>query len=55
MAGRFSDEPCVGARRIDVEPTRGFDKITGRERIGRDVEREKRPEALVKRFDRSPG
>ena len=25
----YSDEPCLGAQRINVEPTRGLDKSSG--------------------------
>ena len=41
-AGKFvySDSPCLGAEKIDVEPTRGFNKDTGKELIGADVRRE---------------
>ena len=33
----YSDAPCVGAKKIDAEPTKGANKITGKERIGKDV------------------
>ncbi len=36
----YSDDPCPGAQRIDIEPTRGFSNSTGRERVGTDVARE---------------
>ena len=36
----YSDDPCPGAQRIDIEPTRGFSKSTGHERVGADVARE---------------
>lgn len=36
----YSDDPCLGAQRIDIEPTRGFSKSTGRESVGADVARE---------------
>jgi hypothetical protein len=36
----YSDEPCVGAKRVDVEPTRGLNRSTGREVVGKDVARE---------------
>ena len=35
----YSDEPCVGAKRVDVEPTKGLNRSTGREVIGKDVAR----------------
>lgn len=40
----YSDAPCLGAQKIDVEPTRGLNKSTGRERAGADVQRERRRE-----------
>lgn len=43
----YSDEPCAGAQRIDVEPTRGLNKSSGTERVGADVQREHRREALA--------
>jgi hypothetical protein len=48
IAGRitYSDEPCEGARKVDVQPTRGLNKSTGRELVGPDVAREQRREAL---------
>lgn len=36
----FSDAPCLGAQRIEVEPTRGVSKLSGKERIGADVQHE---------------
>jgi hypothetical protein len=43
----YSDEPCLGAKRIDVEPTRGLDQASGKRRIGSDVLREKNREAFA--------
>ncbi|MBP8132938.1 MAG: hypothetical protein KAY13_01605 [Zoogloea sp.] len=43
----YSDSPCVGARKIDVEPTRGVSKLSGRERVGRDVQHEQFREQLA--------
>ena len=43
----YSDEPCLGAQRIDVEPTRGLNKTTGREVTGQDVLREKQREQFA--------
>jgi hypothetical protein len=39
VAGKvvYSDSPCLGAQKIDVEPTRGLNKSTGRKLIGYDV------------------
>lgn len=36
----YSDSPCVGAQKVDVTPTRGMNKSTGRELTGADVRRE---------------
>ncbi|WP_399696513.1 DUF4124 domain-containing protein [Xenophilus sp.] len=36
----YSDAPCVGAKVIDATPTQGMDKMTGRSRKGREVQRE---------------
>lgn len=36
----YSDTPCLGAKKVDVEPTRGLNRSTGRERMGHDVRRE---------------
>jgi hypothetical protein len=36
----YSDTPCLGAQRIEVEPTRGVSKLSGKERIGADVQHE---------------
>ena len=40
-AGRvsYSDAPCVGAQEIDATPTQGMDKMTGKSRKGKDVQR----------------
>ncbi len=46
----YSDDPCLGAQRIDVEPTRGLDKSSGRQATGADVRRETTREALVEAF-----
>lgn len=43
----YSDEPCVGAERIVVEPTRGMNKSTGRELSGKDVQREHQTELIA--------
>lgn len=43
VAGRvvYSDAPCLGAKRVNVEPTQGLNKLSGTERIGTDVQRER--------------
>jgi hypothetical protein len=38
----YSDAPCVGAKKIDSEPTKGVSKISGKERLGADVLAENR-------------
>jgi hypothetical protein len=43
----YSDKPCLGAERIVVVPTRGVSKLSGQERIGRDVQEERRREAFA--------
>ncbi len=43
----YTDEPCLGAQVVDVEPTRGLNKSTGRELTGSDVAREKRNEQFA--------
>jgi hypothetical protein len=42
VAGKvaYSDSPCLGAQKIDVEPTRGLNKMSGREQVGNDVRNE---------------
>ena len=37
----YTDEPCLGAQVVNVEPTRGLNKSTGRELTGADVRDEK--------------
>lgn len=43
----YSDSPCLGAQKIDVEPTRGLNKTTGRELVGADVRHEQFRENLA--------
>lgn len=43
----YSDEPCLGAKRINVEPTRGLDQSSGKSRLGVDVRDEKNREAFA--------
>lgn len=33
----YSDAPCLGGTKVDTTPTRGVNKLSGRERIGSDV------------------
>ena len=43
----YTDEPCLGAQVVDVEPTRGLNKSTGKELTGADVAREKNREQFA--------
>ena len=43
----YSDDPCPGAKRLEIEPTRGLDRYSGRQRVGADVQRERRNELLA--------
>lgn len=43
----YSDEPCVGAQRLDVVPTRGADRLSGSKRVGKDVANELRSEQFA--------
>ncbi|NMM11305.1 MAG: hypothetical protein HHJ16_13670, partial [Polaromonas sp.] len=49
VAGKvvYSDSPCLGAQKIDVEPTRGLSKTSGREQVGNDVRREQHREMFA--------
>jgi hypothetical protein len=42
VAGKvvYSDSPCLGAERLEVEPTRGMDAASGRKAVGGDVLKE---------------
>jgi hypothetical protein len=44
----YSDSPCLGAEKMEVEPTRGVNKLSGTERIGRDVRAELEREAIAR-------
>ena len=43
----YSDSPCLGAQRIEVEPTRGLNKSTGTEEVGKDVRQELQNEQIA--------
>lgn len=43
----YSDSPCLGAKRVDVEPTRGLNKSSGTEKLGSDVRRERQNEQMA--------
>lgn len=36
----YTDEPCLGAKRMDIEPSRGLDKFSGKQMTGADVRQE---------------
>jgi hypothetical protein len=36
----YSDSPCLGAEKLEVVPTRGVNKLSGKVRVGPDVQRE---------------
>jgi hypothetical protein len=43
----YSDNPCLTAERLEIEPTRGADSITGSRRRGKDVQREMHREQVA--------
>jgi hypothetical protein len=43
----YSDSPCLGAKKLAVEPTRGLNKSTGQELQGTDVRNERFREGLA--------
>jgi hypothetical protein len=43
----YSDEPCVGAKEVDVTPTQGLDKSSGVSRKGAEVQRDEHRRQLV--------
>jgi len=49
VAGKvvYSDSPCLGASKIDAEPTRGANLITGKTMTGADVRRERSREQVA--------
>jgi hypothetical protein len=49
VAGKtvYSDAPCLGAQRVNVEPTRGLNKTSGREQVGNDVRNEQNREMFA--------
>ena len=46
VAGKivYSDSPCLGAEKIEIEPTRGLSNSSGHEQLGADVRRERQRE-----------
>jgi hypothetical protein len=49
VAGKvvYSDSPCLGAERLEVDPTRGMDSASGRKAVGSDVIRERQREQVA--------
>jgi hypothetical protein len=43
----YSETPCLGAKRVDVTPTRGLNKSSGVERTGPDVRAERLQEDMA--------
>ena len=43
----YSASPCLGGKRVDVEPTRGMNKSSGTERVGADVRQERHNEQMA--------
>jgi len=43
----YSDTPCLGATKLEVEPTRGVSKLSGKERLGNDVVNERHREMFA--------
>lgn len=44
----YTDQPCLGAKRLDVVPNRGVDRLSGARRIGADVAREEHREQIAR-------
>jgi hypothetical protein len=43
----YSDSPCLGAERIDVDPTRGMNSMSGKKAIDSDVRTEQQREQIA--------
>jgi hypothetical protein len=43
----YTDQPCLGGQRIEVEPSRGVNKYSGKEMTGADVANERGREAFA--------
>jgi hypothetical protein len=43
----YSDSPCLGATKINVEPTRGLNRSSGQEQVGKDVRNERLNEVFA--------
>lgn len=49
VAGKvvYSDDPCKGAEKLEIEPTRGMDSLSGKRAVGADVNRERSRESFA--------
>ena len=43
----YSDAPCLGAERLELQPSRGISKSSGKELVGADVRREQQREQFA--------
>jgi len=43
----YTDTPCLGAKKIELVPTRGLSGLSGKERVGADVRNERTREAIA--------
>lgn len=43
----YSDDPCLGAEKLEIEPTRGLDQWSGKKKVGSDIQREYRREGVA--------
>ena len=46
----YTDTPCLGASKVNVEPTRGLDSMSGKKITGADVRRERTNEAVAEAY-----
>jgi hypothetical protein len=43
----YSDSPCLGAKKLEIDPTRGVDTLSGKEQVGADVRHEQLREGVA--------
>ena len=43
----YSDSPCMGAEKLEIEPTRGLNSTSGKKREGKDVRHERLQEGIA--------
>lgn len=43
----YSDSPCLGAKKMEIEATRGVSKLSGSDRVGNDVRHERHRELIA--------